>query len=650
MYENIKNKNVMLLDVQYVKQNKRKNTPDVLYTIYKDLDTGEKKLDISYEPRQDIYFEKPEYRDHSYSKIFAPMNEVYVKHVKHKDIIKAIVEEGGPQYKKAYNQALTSGNYNELEKFHLAPFAFATDFDVRVWHRLKWYQEKNNSLRKVITKGWMDIEVDSIDIKGFANSETCPINAISLIDGNEKVVYLFALVGRQLDEEMVKRIDRGNDNELRSRILKLRDYYEKGLKQQHDAYTNIDDLKKTAHEMFDESYPGFDYRFFFYKDDPHGTKQGKLAGEAKLLVDFFALVNTLKLDFIEIWNMKFDIPYIMDRLRYNGLSPEDVMCHPDFPIKQCYYKSDEYHFSVKNKTDFFYCSSYTLFVDQMIVFAAIRKGGQEYRSYKLNTIGYDLLNDEKLNYSEEGDIKTIAYVNYKKFLMYNIKDTLLQYGIEKRTEDLDNYYILSLDNITPYENVFKQTVFLRNLKYLYFVEKMNLIPGNNVNAILNRGAKDLEQLEEEVEMNEERDDGVWDEKSSDEDAQSITVSFEGALNADPTLNNKNGRKLFGKKTNNIFDLAIDLDAKAFYPNSNRSMNITPNALIFKAYVSSNQFLKGDKSVHGMFKDMYNVPDCDVAKDLFDNFLTHDYLYSCHKWMNLPSVDEMYDIINEKLGE
>lgn len=650
MYENIKSKNVMLLDIQYIKQNKARNTPDVLYTIYKDLDSGEKKVDISYEPRQDVYFEKPEYRNHDYPKIFAPMNEVYVKHAKHKDIIKTIIEEGGPSYKQAYKQALSSGNYNELEKFHLAPFAFATDFDVRVWHRLKWFQEKekNSKSRKIITKGWMDIEVDSIDIKGFANSETCPINAISLIDGNEKVVYLFALVGRELDEDRVRRIEKSEDENSISRIYKLREYYEEGLKQQRDAYTNIQDLKKTAHEMFDESYPGFDYRFFFYKDDPQGAKEGKLTGEIKLLVEFFSLVNTLKLDFIEVWNMKFDIPYIMDRIRYNSLKPEDIMCHPDFPIKQCYYKQDEYHFSIKNKTDYFFCSSYTIFVDQMIIFAAIRKGGQEYRSYKLNVIGHDLLNDEKLNYSEEGDIKTIAYVNYKKFLMYNIKDTLLQYGIEKRTEDLDNYYILSLDNITPYENVFKQTVFLRNLKYLYFVEKMNLIPGNNVNAILNRGSKDLEQLEEEKEANEDKD--IWDEKDSDEDAKSATVSFEGALNADPTLNNKNGRELFGKKTNNIFDLAIDLDAKAFYPNSNRSMNITPNALIFKAYVSSNQFLKGNKEVHGMFKDLYEHRDCDVAKDLFDNFLTHNYLYSCYKWTNLPSVDEMYDIIKNEMGE
>lgn len=641
MYDNIKNKNVMLLDIQYIKQNKKNNTPDVLYTIYKDLDTGEKYLDIKYEPRQDIYFEKPEYRNHSYSKIFAPIDELEVRHVKHKDIIKAIVTEGGPEYKRAYTQAINSGNYQELEKFHLAPFAYATDFDVRVWYRLKWFQDKDNNTQKYLTKGWMDIEVDSIDVDGFPEPEDCPVNAISLVNERDKTVYFFGLVGREFNESSIKNIpDIPKNKKMIEKLLKIKNYYESGLNQQKEAIGDIPELKRMAHEMFDDSYGVFEYKFFFYKD------------ESKMLIDYFKLVNSLKLDFIEVWNMGFDIPYLIKRMTILGLTPSDVMCHPDFPIKQCYYKKDMYHFDIKNKTDFFFCSSYTIFVDQMIIYAAIRKGAQEFRSYKLNTIGQSLLNDEKLNYSDEGSIKTIPYTNYKKFIMYNIKDTLLQCGIERKTDDLDNLYILSYDNLTPYENVFKQTVFLRNLQYKYFLN-MGLIPGNNINQILNRGEKDAEQLEEEIEHLEELEaekEDCWNEEDSDKQASSMTQSFDGALVADPTLNKNNGQLLFGKKSNNIFNLAVDMDMKAFYPNTIQAMNITPNALIYKAYISSNQFVKGVCKINTIFNDVYQYPDLDVAKDVFDNFLTGNYLYSCHKWMNLPSVEDVYNKIKNKMGE
>ena len=59
--------NAMLCDVQYVKANKKAKEPDFLYLIWKDLDTGEKHLNIIPEPKMDIYFEKPEYRNHSYN-------------------------------------------------------------------------------------------------------------------------------------------------------------------------------------------------------------------------------------------------------------------------------------------------------------------------------------------------------------------------------------------------------------------------------------------------------------------------------------------------------------------------------------------------------------------------------------------------------
>ena len=58
----------MLIDIQYVKPNRRLNQNDFLYIIWKDLKDGKKYLTIIEEPKMDIYFEKLEYRDHTNNK------------------------------------------------------------------------------------------------------------------------------------------------------------------------------------------------------------------------------------------------------------------------------------------------------------------------------------------------------------------------------------------------------------------------------------------------------------------------------------------------------------------------------------------------------------------------------------------------------
>jgi len=147
-----------------------------------------------------------------------------------------------------------------------------------------------------------------------------------------------------------------------------------------------------------------------------------------------------------------------------GLNPVEVMCHKDFKIKEAFYKKDTRNFMVANKGDYFKISSYTVFLDQMIVYASLRKGGSQLRSHSLNYIAEHEIGDKKLDYSEDANIKTLPYVNYKKFVKYNIKDVLLQVGIERKTNDIENVYQRAYTNVTAYSKVFRQTVFSVNTR------------------------------------------------------------------------------------------------------------------------------------------------------------------------------------------
>ena len=87
---------------------------------------------------------------------------------------------------------------------------------------------------------------------------------------------------------------------------------------------------------------------------------------------------------------------------------------------------------------------------------------------------------------------------------------------------------------------------------------------------------------------------------------------------------------------------------AFYPNTIYAHNIDPSTLFFKAIIAASQFKNrgGRVNYHGI-TDVQLVPDNkdsfsdDVAKEVFDNFQTRNYLSIGHKWNNLPTVTEMF---------
>lgn len=603
----------MLLDVQYVRGNKKQNTPDYLYIIWKDIVSGKKHMNAVPEPKMAIYFEKPEFRNHSYNKTYEHIENLNKTIVPYTGIINAIAEDSGDWGKQKLSQIYQTGNYKELENFKTYQYVFGADYDIRAWYRIQWLQTMENNKPKELTKGFADIEVDSLESIGLPDPEICPIDLVTLIDGHAMKSYTFALTDVPCKEKDMTNMT----PEQRQKELKRREMYASRIVQQHNLMNNIDELKKELHDMFDESYGKLDYNFYFYTD------------ERKMIVHIFQLINTIKLDFIQFWNMPFDIPYFIDRIRALGMNPEDVMCSKDFPVKECFFKKDTTHFQVKNKADYFKCSSYTIFTDQMRNYAAIRKGGTELRSTKLNYIAQKEIGDEKLDYSEDGNIKTISYLNYKNYVIYNIKDVLLQFGIEKKTTDLDTFYITSYKNATPYEHVFKQTMKLRNVQYISYL-KNGLIPGENINQFINSSK----------------------EESEDDDDD----SFEGALVGNPILNSAFGMEMYGKKSSSIFHYSIDMDMSSFYPSTIFVMNIDPSTLIFKTIVKANQFdVRGGKlKYHGITdKQLVEKNDDsfvdDVAKEVFDNFQTKNYMNTAHKYFNLPSVDKVYHILNDKFS-
>ena len=435
---------IMLTNIIYNQPSAQTNWVDSIDVIYKDLSTNIKYLETIINPTMDVYFTKPEYRNYDYPKYTMPIEQVEIQNISCKHATRDIAKIAGGKYAEYYRQCVETKNRKAMKNLHKYKYVMASDYDPESYYRIQFSCHYLNDKQKPITKMYSDIEVDGINVEGFVKDGVAPINAITLIDEKTRKCFTFAL-----------------RNEKNPQIQELED--------------NLDLFKRECHNMFDESYGEFEYNILFYDEKD----------EIVMLKDYFNLIHTLKRDFIMFWNMNFDANYLMDRITELGYNPADIMCHPDFPVKRCYYYEDRKNFAVKMKKDAFTISDYTTWIDQMILYAQIRKGQSELGSVKLNIIGKKELGDEKLDYSEEANIKTLPYVNYQKFLLYNIKDVLLQFGIERKTSDLDNLYTRSILNSVAYKKVFSQTALLRNRCYVDYL-KQGYVIGNNINLDYNK--------------------------------------------------------------------------------------------------------------------------------------------------------------------
>ena len=621
----------MLVDIQYVRANKRAGTPDCLYTIYKDLETGKKHVMAMENPSMPIYFEKEEFIDHKHPQDYKEKDKCKMEVVKYKDIPFVIADHMGDSGKAFLQNIFETRNYAELSMINTYPYVFGHDYDIRTYYRHAWKKRASENIIPQISKSFLDIECDSFDSAGFPNPQNNPIDLVTVIDGEKKKSYTFALVNRQYKPAVMY----GNTSPIKSD--KMNDFFDKKEEYRKKMYdsrheqekalmNDLDGLKKELHEMFDETYGSFDYNFYFYED------------EREMLIHLFQCIHMISPDFLMIWNISFDIPYILERMRTLGINPEDIICEEEFKYKECYFKKDMHNFEIKNKCDWFHVTSKTVYIDQMELYAAVRKGREELRSTKLNFIGEKEVNDSKLDYSEDGNIKTVGYVNYRRYFIYNIKDVLLQYGIERSTEDCETLYTSTYSNITAYEDNFKQTVTLRNVQYRIY-DDFGLIPGANINQIL---------LQRDMRMHPEK----YDAKNKKKDP-----SYEGALVGNTLLIQRFGKMMYGKRTNYMFDYSIDFDMKAFYPSTIYVLNIAPSTLIFKATVLADNYdvRGGDIPFHG-FTDNQLVKanndsfTGDIASEIFDNFQTGNILSTAHKFLNLPTVSELEKELRGKLGK
>ena len=555
-------------------------TPDTMTIVYKDNTTGKKGIEVIENPKYVFYMLKNNIPTPNYDMFFTDMKNLDEITCRYRDINKAIAEkldqyEGTTKYTDLYKKNVRDGNYKANMEFQKSRRVFGSDIPINDFYRMRFAEQYKNT-ETPVSRAYLDIEVDvKLSPTDFPTNGNCPINAISYFEHDTKRLFTFLLNQKDVNPKS------------------------------NEFCTTVDNRE------FNEEFKGFlnetlgSEKVKDFKLENIQTKVLTYNDELTLLKDLFGYINYTKPDFLMVWNMSFDIPFIINRILALGGNPKEIMCiHDISPLyENCNYIIDSDHEDFSTKGDYADITSYTVYLDQLIQFASRRRGGAQYRSYSLDYIGNEMAGVQKLHYENiAANVMELPYNDYRTFVKYNMMDVLVQYCIEFKADDILYVFDKALLNCTEYKKVHRQTIYLSNRATIMFKNFGNYVLGNNLNKFKPKP----------------------------------TVKYEGAYVADPC---KFGDK-YKDKVNGVPIMrasnAIDFDFTRLYPSITQEYNMAPNTEI--GYIKiPNKIYEAENATHnekytrsGQFiEDM--TSECDIE--------------FAHRWFNLASFKEAYaDII------
>lgn len=495
----LENSNLMILRTYYNPGTKDYRTPDdVLDIIYKDIDTGNIYTESIPNPKIEIYITKPEKRTYQHYKVFSPIEDCDKYLVSYKFRYAEVAKILGCTPK----EARYSKYVNQL------------DMNIEHYYMMQFYLEYDRKESKPITLGFSDIENDIIQLEPgvFPEPGETPINVVSYFDEVTDTMYTLICI-----QDNVPHVPEGH---------KRYEYYEKlrnRFKEQTTDFINrLDEFVEECKETFTPSYGEAKYKILIFEN------------EIDMMTAYWKIVDSCQNDYGMFWNAPYDISNLVERLRTLGVEPERLIKSAEFTDRKIRWYEDRNAKAHKRK-HIFDLFNKTSFIDQLVLYAGVRANRGKIPSLKLNAIAKTELKDEKLDYSEYGNIRLFPYFDFWKFILYNIKDVWLQVGIERKVHDIDFMYMIMTTSAIRIMEVFTSTLVVGgSLRSYVFIEK-NHVMGSNKNKLF-RVKKTPEQIKE-------------DEKNK----------FAGAFVMDPAHCSSTGHMLLGILNKYIHDHVIDMD-------------------------------------------------------------------------------------------
>jgi len=205
------------------------------------------------------------------------------------------------------------------------------------------------------------------------------------------------------------------------------------------------------------------------------------------------------------------------------------------------------------------------------------------------------------------------------FILYNIRDVVVQVAIELINNDCQALVGRSYMFCTQYSKCFQETHIVRNTREFYyeadgFVQACRLLiePG-------------------------------------------IDPAYKGAFVAETLNNAPTGYILNGKNINNVMFGVLDADAKAYYPSTKIGLNEDPATLLFKSIIDNDNFRNGNCTNRSFNQEYYwydskNRPHAeDMSAPIMNSYKNHNEASVMHNWLGAPSMTSYFEFLDNTLG-
>ncbi len=378
---------------------------EMVVCALKDLDTGATRLDMVHNPLRRIGVTKEALRiGVNTKKLYEYESNLDIRVIPNWDVpanLKEMVYGKNPRQYRGYWNMVNS------------PFVYGVDIDMSVLIRQHHYN-KHKTLCSGYRVGALDIEVDVARAKLYPAATPMKTIIVTNYTSPELVTYSAVLKGfvkGHTHEELVQ--------EISSSFTKFK--------------SGVFD---SVAEILDKHEPKFILKVF--------------NTELELLKWTFSNINNNKPDYVSIWNLDYDIPRIMDRIRALGGDVLDIIPHPDVPRKyaKCIYSCGTHaglaHFTYAWHT--LDVSGYSTYYDSMCLYSRLRKHKGMLDSYSLDAISKKHLGDGKRAFEEAGhyEMQTDRQVEY---CGYAAIDTIICVLLDKVLDD-----VVTMNALIPYSD------------------------------------------------------------------------------------------------------------------------------------------------------------------------------------------------------
>ena len=462
---------------------------DALIANVKDVESGESRLHIIRKPKFQFWVTKPALRTYAEKRECCPVDETDMYITDYDTMADSIGKALGYSF-----------SFTNKRKFLESPYVYGADIDPLVRMKLEYIQACEKSINY--------FKIGCIDIENSVLGDN-QIIILSYTDFHTRTTYCGVLNSWA----------ETNIDELQERTTKEHALFREGLNNE-------------AKSIWDKKPFSVIYNLFDHERD--------------LLLWVFRCLHDCKPDFCGVWNISYDIPYLLDRAMFRGINAEDLFCHPDVPVEFRFmtFKEDTSTIHSAHITDRWHqvvCPGYTKWYDPMCLYSRLRVVESKLPFYTLDFVGNKIIGSGKMRFGVNDTHHAMQTKDKVGYCVYNTLDTIIPVMNDAVTNDVVSVSILT--GCSLISQFASQTVQLKAFFFEYCMAH-NLVPGTVAGS---------------------------QEKETD-----VYIGNVGGAVLNPQLMRLKGARCIKEVdiATNIYKLCCDIDYTSQYPSALLSFNIS----------------------------------------------------------------------------